>query len=257
MAGHVERLRDGVLEGWAMDRANPDAPIELEVRVDGEIVATVLANRYRPDLDRAGLAGGRCAFLVAMPAVAEGISQVEVRRVGDGSSEASVLPVWQRLAERVPQRATTTDPDLRLRSRRPRQPDGRPVYQDGNLAIFNLPRGSREIRLISRAQPPSEARPWLQDRRRLGVYVKRIVLRGANEVREIPMDHSGLTKGWWDIEQDGQVMSRWTNGDAVVPLPAMDGPVMLEVHLAGEMIYAVEAKPENQSATAQRPYVTA
>jgi hypothetical protein len=131
-----------------------------------------------------------------MPAVAEDISQVEVRRVSDGSNAASVLPVWQRPAKRAPQRATTTDPDLRLRSRRPQQPNGRPVYQDGNLVIFNLPRGSREIRLISRAQSPSEARPWLEDSRRLGVCVRRIVLRGANELREIPMDHPDLIKGW-------------------------------------------------------------
>jgi hypothetical protein len=43
------------------------------------------------------------------------------------------------------------------------------------------------------------------------------------------------------------MMSRWTGGDAVVPLPKMDGHVMLEVHLAGEMIYAVEAEPESQA----------
>jgi hypothetical protein len=84
MAGHVERLCDGKLEGWVMDCANPNTPVELEVLVDGEIVATALANRYRPDLDRAGLAGGRCAFTLAMPAAAEDISQVEVRRRSDG-----------------------------------------------------------------------------------------------------------------------------------------------------------------------------
>ena len=57
------------------------------------------------------------------------------------------------------------------------------------------------------------------------------------------MDHPDLTEGWWDIERDGHMMSRWTNGDAAVPLPAMDGSVMLELHLAGEMIYAKETEP--------------
>jgi hypothetical protein len=160
------------------------------------------------------------------------------------SDEASVRPVWKRLADRAvaiglpaPQRATTTDPDLRLSSIRLQRLGSRPVYQDGNLVIFVLLRGSREIRLLSRAQSPTEARPWLDDRRRLGIRVKRIVLRGPDELREIPMDHPALTKGWWDIERDGQMMSRWTNGDAVAPLPAMDGPVMLELHLSGQMIY--------------------
>jgi hypothetical protein len=88
LAGHVEQLADGVLEGWVMDRANPTAPVELEVLVDGEIVATVLANRYRADLDHAGLGDGRCGFSVAMPASAEAIMQVEVRRASDGGQVA-------------------------------------------------------------------------------------------------------------------------------------------------------------------------
>ena len=58
------------------------------------------------------------------------------------------------------------------------------------------------------------------------------------------MDHPDLTRGWWAVERDGQMMSRWTDGEAVLPLPAMRGHVMLEIHLAGSMIYAVDAVPE-------------
>jgi hypothetical protein len=164
--------------------------------------------------------------------------------------EASVLPVWQRLAERaaalgrpVPQHVTTTEANLRLVGKRPERRNGKPIYSDSNLVLFVLPRGETQVRLVSRAQSPTEARPWLEDRRRLGVRVKRIVLRGSNELREIPMDHPGLTKGWWAIERDGQVMSRWTDGDAVLPLPErVSGHAMLEIHLAGTMTYAVEAE---------------
>ena len=132
--------------------------------------------------------------------------------------EASVQPVWQRLADRstaigrpVSQRATTTDGDLRLLADlRP----VKPVISDNNRVIFVLPRGAREVRLVSRAQSPTEARPWLEDRRRLGVRVKRVVLRGADELREVPVDHPDLTRGWWAVERDGQVISRWTDGDA-------------------------------------------
>ena len=137
-------------------------------------------------------------------------------------------PVWQRLADRaaaigrpVPQRATTTDAGLRLRSKRTGRRTVKPIYSDSNLVIFIVPRRSQEVRLLSRAQSPTEARPWLDDRRRLGVRVKRIVLRGADELREIPVDHPDLTRGWWAVERDGQVMSRWTDGEAVLPLPAM------------------------------------
>jgi hypothetical protein len=84
LAGHVERLDAGLLQGWVMDRASPTVPVELEVLVDGELAATVLANRYRVDLDRAGLAGGRCGFSVTMPGSVDDIARVAVRRAGDG-----------------------------------------------------------------------------------------------------------------------------------------------------------------------------
>jgi hypothetical protein len=167
--------------------------------------------------------------------------------------EARVQPVWQRLADRAAaigqpglQRVTTTEANLRLRASNCERNRGKPIYADSTLVIFVLPRGAREVRLLSRAQSPTEVRPWLEDRRRLGICVKRMVLRSMNELREIPMDHPDLTAGWWDVERDGQVMSRWTNGEATVPLPEMDGDVMLEVHLAGEMIYALEAELESQ-----------
>ena len=161
--------------------------------------------------------------------------------------EASVQPVWQRLADRaaaigrpVPQRATTTDADLRLVAK------GRmikPIYGDDKLVIFALPRGAGEVRLVSRAQSPTEARPWLEDRRRLGVRVKRLVLRGADEVREVPVDHPDLVQGWWAVERDGQMMSRWTDGKAAAAAADARSRV-LEVHLAGSMTYAVDAAPE-------------
>jgi hypothetical protein len=165
--------------------------------------------------------------------------------------EASVRPIWQHLADRasaicqpVPQHTTTTDADLRLLNQRPKRRMVKPIYEGSDLAIFMLPRWASEIRLQSRAQSPTAARPWLEDRRRLGVRVKRIVLRTAKEVSEVPMDHPGLTEGWWAVERDGQIMSRWTDGDAVVPLPAMSGDVLLEIHLAGTMTYVLEAAPE-------------
>ena len=166
-------------------------------------------------------------------------------------NESSVLPVWQRLADRaaavsqpVLQRVTTTDADLRLLvDRHP----VRPAFSDSDRVIFVLPHGTREVRLFSRAQSPTEARPWLGDRRRLGVCVKRIVLRGADDPREVPMDHPDLTRGWWAVERDGQVMSRWTDGQAVLPLPKLRGDVVLEIHLAGSMIYVLDTVPTGET----------
>jgi hypothetical protein len=78
--------------------------------------------------------------------------------------------------------------------------------------------------------------------------VKRIVLRGASDLLEIPMDHPGLNKGWWDIERDRRAMSRWTNGDAILPIPPVTGHVILEIHLAGAMTFLVETAPERRVA---------
>jgi hypothetical protein len=164
--------------------------------------------------------------------------------------EAGVRPVWQRLADRavalgkpMPQHATTTDTGLHLVAK---GKTVRPMYCDSDLAIFALPRHASEVRLVSRAQSPTDARPWLEDRRRLGVRVARIVLRGADDLREIPVDHPSLAKGWWAIERDGVAMLRWTDGDAVVPLPVMEGDVLLELHLGGTMTYVVEAETSPQ-----------
>jgi hypothetical protein len=67
--------------------------------------------------------------------------------------------------------------------------------------------------------------------------IKRIVLRGADETREVAMDHPDFARGWWAVEPDGPIMSRWTDGEAVLPLPPMRGPAILEIHFAGAMTY--------------------
>jgi Hint domain len=157
--------------------------------------------------------------------------------------EPNVRPVWERLAARagelgrpVPRAAaTTTDPDLRIAVR---GQIVRPIYAENGLHIFALPKGAREVHLMSRASSPTAARPWMEDRRLLGVYVERIAIRSAHEVRAIPLDYPGLTQGWWAVEQNGTEQRRWTDGGAVVPLPALRGPAMLEITASSSgMVY--------------------
>jgi hypothetical protein len=89
LRGHVERVlptEDGALiEGWAMDAAAPTRPVTLEVLRDGTRVACIIANLWRPDLDRAGLGDGRCAFRATLPGPPQGLT---LRRESDGA----VLP---------------------------------------------------------------------------------------------------------------------------------------------------------------------
>jgi hypothetical protein len=84
LLGHVETFERGLLRGWARD-AGSAAPVELEVIADGETVARVIANRYRVDLDHAGIGDGIGGFTVVLPAAVTSLAQVSVRRVGDGA----------------------------------------------------------------------------------------------------------------------------------------------------------------------------
>jgi hypothetical protein len=148
--------------------------------------------------------------------------------------EAVVQPVWQRLANRaallgrpVPDLNTTTDPELRVIVNNRTL---RPVSDKDGVYTFVLRAGASAVQIISRANAPTDVRPWLEDTRLLGVYVHRIVLRTMGEVLEIPVDHPGLWKGWWAVERNGTMLRRWTNGDALLPLPDFSEPTILEIH---------------------------
>ena len=166
--------------------------------------------------------------------------------------EAGVLPVWQRLAERAaalgqpaPRLATTGDPELRIVAK---GRTVRPLYGEHGLYIFALPKGATEVCVVSRAGAPTDARPWLDDRRCLGVNVERVVLRGANELRELPVDHPDLSQGWHAVERHGGSQGRWTNGDAVLPLPVLVGPIMLEIRAGnGGMNYLTDGDQERRA----------
>ncbi len=82
LIGRLERVTDGSIEGWAQDAHVPERPVWLEIIADGAVVASVLANRYRNDLEAAGLGSGRHAFRAAF---AGQPGRVEARRIEDGA----------------------------------------------------------------------------------------------------------------------------------------------------------------------------
>ena len=167
--------------------------------------------------------------------------------------EASVRPIWIDLANRaaklgypLPQQMTTTEAglyqligDRRIKS----------VSTGTDRALFVLPVGIREVQLVSRAGSPTSARPWLEDRRRLGVRVARAVLRSVSEIQEVPLDHPKLSEGWWEVERDGASISRWTNGRALLPLPMLSEVATLEICFSGVMTYIIGS---NESPTTKR-----
>jgi hypothetical protein len=146
-----------------------------------------------------------------------------------------VEPVWRRLAARAaelgyapPVVSITTDAELRLEA------GGRVLWplpgRDGSQ-VFAVPPGTDAVRLVSRAAAPSASRPWLEDRRRLGVSVGRIKARCGTMLAEVPVDHPALRQGWHDVERAGARMWRWTDGNSYLPIPP--GTTTLEIVLAG------------------------
>jgi autotransporter passenger strand-loop-strand repeat protein len=156
---------------------------------------------------------------------------------------AHVEPIWRRLATRAgllgfalpAQVETTFDPGLCVVA-------GGRTFQPINLPAgcysFVLPRSAGPIELVSRATRPCDLRPWVEDRRRLGVMVSRLTLRSGKQAVTIPLDHPRLTHGWWDLERDGCTLWRWTDGHALIE-PLDSGPVTLEVTVAGELEYPI------------------
>ena len=67
LRGFVDEAGPRVVAGWAQNEAHPEAPVCLDIRVDGERISRVLANRYRADLRAAGIGGGKHGFVTRLP----------------------------------------------------------------------------------------------------------------------------------------------------------------------------------------------
>jgi Ca2+-binding RTX toxin-like protein len=91
LKGHIDRLAPDLIEGWAQNPDHPEAPVCVDILVDDVVIARTLANRYRADLERAGLGSGRHAFRVRLPsALTEHQRQaITIRRSLDGARLAA------------------------------------------------------------------------------------------------------------------------------------------------------------------------
>jgi autotransporter passenger strand-loop-strand repeat protein len=99
-----------------------------------------------------------------------------------------------------------------------------------NFYSFTIPAGSGAIWLASRSAVPAEVEAASPDRRRLGVLVKRIVLRDDDLRTEIGCGHASLRQGFHENEGS----QRWTDGMARLPdelLRPFAGDFTIEVHL--------------------------
>ncbi len=160
-------------------------------------------------------------------------------------TEAEVKPIWRALVERAvslghtrPEYATITDPDLRL------VVNGqaiRPTQVLGSRHVFELPPGASELRIVSRRASPADLKPYLDDWRRLGIAVSRIVFHRAGSRTEIGADHPGLVEGWHQPERRDGAVWRWTSGDARLEVPAGAAGARVEIDVHATITYRVAA----------------
>jgi ELWxxDGT repeat protein len=127
--------------------------------------------------------------------------------------DEAVAVIWRRAGLRAP--VATSDeslPGLRIAAR------GRvlrPVLTEGARLLYAVPPATRRLHLLSAASRPTARRPWLDDRRKLGVCVRRVVLDGEQRVA---LDGPALGQGWWPAEQHAGL--RWTGGHATLEVPS-------------------------------------
>jgi len=84
LVGNLEDATVSRIRGWACDRGRPEVPVNLEILVDDRVLARVVANRFRADLERAGIGNGHHGFDLRMdgPLSRDG-DLVQVRRADD------------------------------------------------------------------------------------------------------------------------------------------------------------------------------
>ena len=73
---HVDECNRSDISGWAFDDAQPQVKLEIDVRIDGESVATVRAGSMRSDLREAGKGDGAIAFRASIPPRSRGSGRI-------------------------------------------------------------------------------------------------------------------------------------------------------------------------------------
>ncbi|HSK51492.1 MAG TPA: hypothetical protein VLA44_01970, partial [Clostridia bacterium] len=68
IVGAIDLVKGHRVAGWALDRAHPDVPLEVEIRRAGAPIARARADRHRRDLEKAGIGTGRHGFEVTLEA---------------------------------------------------------------------------------------------------------------------------------------------------------------------------------------------
>ena len=78
LRGNVDVLNARHIDGWVQDESRPEHPVSLLIIDNDALIGRVLANRYRADLQEAGIGSGRHAFELDF---AQGLSPFERHKI--------------------------------------------------------------------------------------------------------------------------------------------------------------------------------
>ena len=90
LKGNLDIVGLQQVAGWAWDEARPDEPVSLLITDNDRLIGRLLANRYRADLERAGIGSGRHGFELQLSTSLTPFEKhvVRVRREPDGTDLA-------------------------------------------------------------------------------------------------------------------------------------------------------------------------
>jgi T5SS/PEP-CTERM-associated repeat protein/autotransporter passenger strand-loop-strand repeat protein len=102
LRGYIDLIGPRCIAGWAQNVDHPEAPVCLDIYVCGRLIGQTLANRYREDLEQAGLGSGRHSFAFTSPdGLAFAPEGVEVCRSRDGNVLALTAEAQRTLSKRL------------------------------------------------------------------------------------------------------------------------------------------------------------
>src|SRR5579885_237903 len=93
--GSIDVIADGCVSGWAWDpAAGADKPLTVEIRSNGALLATVVADRFRQDLLKEGIGSGFHSFAARLPAEFADVpvDQITARAAGVELTNRCVAP---------------------------------------------------------------------------------------------------------------------------------------------------------------------